>query len=103
MLVLCFLLVSVVSRSAGLGFVSSSSNTFYQQKSKDGTKSLIQLLVEEKEGEKGSEKHSTFYNTTQSYRIDSTFCLADFSLKICDARLPSGALPLYLKKRSILI
>lgn len=103
LLVLCFLLVSVLSRSATNTSDANSFHTFYSQKSEAGIKRIIQVIIEEKEGEKGSEKQSGSTPIFHSLKLNSTCYSADICIKVFASWQLSGVASLYLTNRSLRI
>lgn len=103
LLVLCFLLVSVVSRSSVSAAESGTFHTFYSQKSETDFKRIVQLIIEEKEGEKGSEKQSASAPAIQTVKLSSTRYRVCSGTKVFIGIQPAGTCSLYLTQRSLRI
>ncbi len=103
MLILCFLLVSVVSRSTVIAEEGYSFFIHFSPKSEAGTKRIVQLIIEEKEGEKESEKSLASISIIQSFKHNSARYGVGVSVKVLGALYTSGSPFLYLLNRSLRI
>lgn len=103
LLVICFVFVSVICQAQSPGLVSTSHYLSYSQKSESQAKNLVQFLFEEKEGEKGSEKHAALFAEEQA---NAAHTFVNPFLSKLQGFLPAPsitAIPLYISYRRLLV
>ncbi|MFN3839433.1 MAG: hypothetical protein ACK4RF_01890 [Cyclobacteriaceae bacterium] len=102
LLVVCFSIVAVTNRSyvSGSGFLV---NKIVSGKTETGSKNLIPLILEEKEGEQGSEKHLVGFADGLSLLLNREINTSAFVPVLHNSSSSAFHHPLYLLNRSLLI
>jgi hypothetical protein len=103
LLVLCFMLVSVVSRSAGSAADGATACTLHVPTSHAAGKRFLQLIIEEKEGEKGSDKSAALHTVLRAYSSHAALIRSNDIDRTISTHLLFAALPRYLINRSLVI